>query len=494
VDARISLVLIPKEDSVRMFRTGHIAKGALGIAALVAALALVGSQCYRLMMIPENPKHPTRIAMGDFRDVIYFPSRAVLAGVNPYDDRQDDNPDGYRSRYPAGNNLPFYSPLIFVFAIPFGLLPLWPSVVSWWLLNAGLTVVLAYVAWRYCGSRPTIAMTALLAAAIVVSRPGRSNLCAGQATLIFTLAGLTALNWARTRPWLAGIALTIASIKPTIGGPLAILLLARRDWKPAVTAMVISTVAAVIGLAIIFGPQLTDGTLLQILSDNQTHTGVDPSFNPQITYSRIDASLVVERLFGPATSSFSRLWLPLLILGVASAVVWRFSQSEAGHGPEGADGASRLFTIIALLTTVVCIYHNIYDALLLVVPIMLACPWTGDKPLVRSRWRQMLIFALLLIPALSYFSSNQISARIEPLLAWLGATTHVAKSIGIGVAVANGLALLAAWAMLLTATLAHSNVPNPASRSIPNPGRSNRTERLDSCVDPQPGQFPTVQS
>jgi len=179
---------------------------------------------------------------------------------------------------------------------------------------------------------------------------------------------------------------------------------------------------------------------------------------------------------------------------VASAVVWRFTQSEAGHSPEGADGASRLFTIIALLTTVVCIYHNIYDALLLVVPIMLVCPWTGDKPLVRSRWRQMLIFALLLVPALSYFSSNQISARIEPLLAWLGATTHVAKSIGIGVAVANGLALLAAWAMLLTATLAYSNVPIPASRSIPNPGRSNRTERLDSCVDPQPGQFPTVQS
>src|SRR5262245_11572094 len=167
-----------------MFLTSKIAKDALGIAALVVAIALVGRHCYSRLMLPEAPHDSIHTSQADFRDVIYYPTRAVLAGVNPYDS-SEDNPDSYRGRFPVGNNFPVYSPLIFVPALPFAVLPLWTSVVLWWAISIGLTVTLAYAAWRLCGVVPSIAMTATLAAAILLSRPGNANIYFGQATLLF---------------------------------------------------------------------------------------------------------------------------------------------------------------------------------------------------------------------------------------------------------------------------------------------------------------------
>src|SRR5438309_9314621 len=105
-----------------MFVRNRIAKDALGVVALLAAAALIGWHCHARMMLPEAPRDSVYAAEADFRDVIYYPTRAVLAGVNPYDS-SENKPNSYGSRFPVGNNFPLYSPMIFVPALPLAVLP-----------------------------------------------------------------------------------------------------------------------------------------------------------------------------------------------------------------------------------------------------------------------------------------------------------------------------------------------------------------------------------
>src|SRR5438045_2274742 len=98
-----------------------------GIAATLlfaAALVSAGSRSWLLQRPPDNPHHPTRSAFCDFQDVVYYPTRAALAGVNPYDSRPDDEGGQYFARFPAGNSFPLYAPLIFVVSLPFAMLEL----------------------------------------------------------------------------------------------------------------------------------------------------------------------------------------------------------------------------------------------------------------------------------------------------------------------------------------------------------------------------------
>src|SRR5262245_40394002 len=73
-----------RHDEMSRFMTSRTAKDAIGIAALLVAAALVGGHCARRMLLPEAPRDPKHTAGADFRDVIYYPTRAMLAGVNPY--------------------------------------------------------------------------------------------------------------------------------------------------------------------------------------------------------------------------------------------------------------------------------------------------------------------------------------------------------------------------------------------------------------------------
>ena len=62
--------------------------------------------------------------MGDYRDAVYYPIRAVLDGVNPYDcEEKLPRPDGrlrylQDPRYPVLNIFPLFSPLILVLFSP----------------------------------------------------------------------------------------------------------------------------------------------------------------------------------------------------------------------------------------------------------------------------------------------------------------------------------------------------------------------------------------
>src|SRR5690349_17178813 len=74
-----------QRDGMSMYVTSRMAKDALGVAALLAAAALVGWHCMARMILHDAPHDSAHTAAADFRDVMYYPTRAALAGVNPYD-------------------------------------------------------------------------------------------------------------------------------------------------------------------------------------------------------------------------------------------------------------------------------------------------------------------------------------------------------------------------------------------------------------------------
>jgi hypothetical protein len=121
--------------------------GATVIAALVFLLALrlafsraiiagaVGSTG-RHLSIPE-----------DFANIVYFPARALLAGVCPYD------ASSYLARFPAPNPAPPYLPGLLLLHLPLGTLTPVRSAEVYRALSVGLLLLLAYAALTLSGAK-----------------------------------------------------------------------------------------------------------------------------------------------------------------------------------------------------------------------------------------------------------------------------------------------------------------------------------------------------
>src|SRR5204862_193921 len=105
---------------------------------------------YQRLRPVDRPDDPVFTAMADFQDVVYYPARAALAGINPYDARPKDRGGIYLARFPAGNNFPVYAPLLFVLSLPLALLPLTIAEAMYWLLNVGLLLLFSSAVLRVC--------------------------------------------------------------------------------------------------------------------------------------------------------------------------------------------------------------------------------------------------------------------------------------------------------------------------------------------------------
>src|SRR5258705_287933 len=180
-----------------------------GILIFAIALSAVTWRCWILLRPAGDPRHPVRTALCDFQDVVYYPARAALAGVNPYDASQPEAGGVYLSRFPAGNSFPVYAPLIFVFSLPFAALPLVPTEIVYWLVNVCLLLLYAYVLLRMARLPCHPGTVAGLAAVLLLSRPGHANFYFGAITLPMTLATLGAWWLADRRPLLSAALLAI---------------------------------------------------------------------------------------------------------------------------------------------------------------------------------------------------------------------------------------------------------------------------------------------
>src|SRR6185503_9308806 len=136
-----------------------------------------------------------------------------------------------------------------------------------------------------------------------------------------------------------------------------------------------------------------------------------PGVNPATSTARIDGLAATDRWLGKNSSSLLRIAVPLVVLSLAGAAVWK----RAGEFPgEGAIGSTGLIVILAALLS---IYHLFYDALPLWIPILslLVAPrelWRGYSVLP-----QRLLIALLAVPILNVFCTLSFKGALDRFVA-----------------------------------------------------------------------------
>lgn len=367
---------------------------------LVCAFAIVcvatAVRTYENLNVPGHPRLPF-YGMQDFRDQIYYPVVAFLDGVNPYDSA------AYVHRYPVAYAFGTHSPGLLALYAPFGLLPLPVAESAAFALNLVLVLTLAGVALRACGIPPRAAEVLAVGTGLLLTRAGHSTLYLGQGALVYILGTYLALMYGRTRPWLGGVGLALALLKPTFGIPLALLMLVRREYRAAVWGAAASAVAALAVVAVLAGGPGGVPRVLTSIVRNALAFLSDP-VNSGPTGFRVDAVGLAERWFttvriGPLVTA--------AVLVVGAAAVRRSAAAR--------DAAPYLTWTIVLLTVLLCGYHQGYDMLLLAIPIV---------ALGTSRWRPSLaplgpataalLFGLLLLPMVNPFASFKFIAAVAP--------------------------------------------------------------------------------
>ncbi len=393
--------------------------------ALAVVVAFLGQRAMSLVNQPGRPDAEHWV-LQDFRDAVYYPVVAFLHGDNPYDQ------EAQARRYPVGQSFPLYLPHTLVAHLPFGFLPQGEAAAAYFVTTLLLTGVLAGVALACAGAPVTAAGVLGLTALLLASRPGQMNLLLGQVTAQVVIASYVALRWARSRPLLAGLALALATLKPTYGVPLAALMLVGRA---DVRATAVAVAAAVVLCAIALVPLLhAAGGLAPFvasLGSSAAAFAAEHTSNAWSSVARIDATALLARVLGDVPPGWLEVGIGGAVIGAAMLALRRLRDDRS---PESA----QLGTGLVCLSILLACYHQEYDALLLAQPAvaLLAGRWgRGGAASAALRWT---VLALIAVPFGNYLATVPVAARVAPGgPAWLAITAL------------NPASLLAAWAVHL---------------------------------------------
>jgi hypothetical protein len=387
----------------------------------VAVVGLLALRTAAKLNVPGAPDD-THWAMRDFRDAVYGPVVAFLAGVNPY------APAEYLAFFPAGNTFPLYAPHTLLLHLPFALLPLVPAEALYFLVTVALVVVIAIQTLGACRLAATPARVLALATAVLLSRPGHWNLLLGQYAVTMTVGAYLALVNGDRRPGWAGAGLALTAMKPTFGVPLAILLLARGDRWTVAIGVALAGVLSTIALAHLAYATGDLAAVLASIPANYAAFAADPNVDPLTTPYRPDVAALIAPLTGWRPGPLGGLAIAAVVLGTAALAVRR-ARSKGG-------AARHASTTIICLGVVSSVYHQSYDLVLLTLPLtaVAAGRWpTSGTP----RWA---IAALLACPMANYLASGSV---LEAL--------RLPDGLRAAVGAINAAALLAAFALAIGA-------------------------------------------
>ncbi len=393
-----------------------------GLLILAAALAIATWRCLSLYGGAAY-ESDALWALADFRDAVYYPVRALLDGVNPY-----DTPAIFEA-YPVGQHFPLYPPTHLLLHLPFGLLDYRLAGVAYYTLT--VTLYLAMLAWslRYFGVHAAVGRLLLLTGLLVLSRPGLMNLLLGQPSIVAIAATVLALTSLRNHPGLAVLGTVIALTKPTFGLPLLLLLWALRAYRTAALAVGVS--AAINGVIVVPIVHSAGGLSAFVESALFNNFWFHQDTSPLSDYSRVDTLALLSRSLGTALGSAWELAAFPAILLPGALWLRRTSGSAAV-----LDGPSMLVVTLAILLAA---YHQTYDVLLLVLPLAWLLPTlTRRGARDRTSW---VIAALLLTPFVNYLSTHTTVTLLAPLIPE-AVLTKAVYSI-------NAVALLAAYIQAL---------------------------------------------
>jgi hypothetical protein len=382
-------------------------------------------------------------ALGDFRDNVYYPVRSFLDQGNPYDRGT------YLGDYPVRVRFPPYTPLHLLVHLPFGLLPHVAAQLLYFAFSIALIFALSLLSLRMCGRSPTITSTFGLAALILVSRPGHWSLMLGQTTLEYAIAVFLALGFGARSAWVSSVALGFASMKPTIGIPLALLMLCQRYSRPVVVGAAVAVVATLLPTIVLVRSAGDVHTLVGSYLDSVSVFEDDPSASPLFSPSRIDSIALVSRLMGAPIGVVVQVGWFILVMAAACAAVRRVRRISTGREVD-------LYCIaVACLAILISLYQQSYSAILLAAPLtaLIVDCWAPRQIRVARSFRPALI-VLLAVPVLNHLIAARVLNSLE-VREWWGLYNTVVS--------ANGLALLLAFALYVG--LAFSRSPADETQS-----------------------------
>ncbi len=400
----------------------------LAALAFLGVVALLAWRAQPLLNIPGQPDG-IHVWMGDFRDAIYYPVRAFLDGRNPYDAAS------YGAAYPVYNLFPLYSPLMLVVHAPFGLLPFEWAELAYAAATVVLLLVVVHLAHRLIGVEATTTRTLAVATLVLVSRPGYLNVLLGQNTLQVALGTYLALYATPRRPWLGAAGLALATIKPTYGIPLALLLLIRADTAIVARAVALAAVLTLPAAAVLAAHAGGVSALLATVPSNYTVTlHDDPVANAVTSAIRVDLFALLSRIGGRELGGTVEAIVGVVVIAAGGVCLWRLARLPQSRAVRNLSAA------LACLTLLLASYHQNYDLLLLIVPTLAVVYGAWPTAGRRNRLRRAVLTVLLVFP----FANHLVAGR---LLSTLQVT---ASPLFVPVASLNALALVAAFAICAT--------------------------------------------
>lgn len=458
------------------------------IFAALVCVGLVGSTAYRTYQKHSAPSKDfdwQNRGHSDFHNGIYFPSKAFVAGVNPYSDE-------IREHYPIARQSPPYSPIVFLLHLPLVLVDVNTADVIFFIYNCGLLFLLAWfsVAWGHqhwqqvspkkaAQLQPSgfLSIFLLVAAALLVSRPGHITLFTGYFTLELVLGSLLALHYGHKRPMLSGFGMLLASGKPTYILPLLIVMLAQRKFKATILGLVLCTVAGLCGLGWLATFSSWPAVIAGI-EQGQAALQEDPTELPVNTWTRIDILGILSKVFHWNPDGKSNLVFMAIMMTVVAWRLWplgRKNLSDSNAVQTAGEqrrvpqqDATGLSSFIGLLAISISIYHHSYDALLIALPIfslLFFGRWTLPELSNTSRF---LVAGLCSVPMLNFLSTQTFQERMA---------LDGQGKIWLAITSVNCVALVAATLILLHAAYQSQRVLEQESEfrssKIKRPKRSN---------------------
>jgi ADP-heptose:LPS heptosyltransferase len=300
----------------------------------------------------------------------------------------------------------------------------------WALLNLLLAPAVGYLAFRVM--KPDAERrAALLPCAMFLAWAGlRTGIGNGQFTLLIIALGLLALLFEEKRPWLGGIFLALALMKPHIGGAFLLWALFTKRWKMTLVA------CAVMGVGVgIFSLRLAESPFEAV----RAYLGVIQHQFGRGTDVQGDMSLRVVEL-RPLVTLFihqnewaNRIQQLLLVLLLGCAGLAGFLKSRLDK--EARDAAVLQLCCLWVLMSV---FHNPYDSTLLlplmmglwVAPVAAPAPSGSERRWDRA-WLWLLQLAMVVeVPALWWKLSKAYDLSA---FGWAGALlAHVDRLLVLG--------------------------------------------------------------
>ncbi|QDT09202.1 glycosyltransferase family 87 protein [Planctomycetes bacterium K23_9] len=412
----------------------------IGLLLIAFSVALGGYRAITKYQVPGPFSHDNA-GFCDFHNGLYFPTAALIEGISPYG-------EVYATTYPVDRQVPFFSPGFFAMHAPLAILPLRIAEVAYFVLIVLTALAIGFFVASMVGRYRRWDLILMITGLLLLSRGGQSTLYVGYFTMEIVLATLLAIHWAPRRPWLAALALVIVSAKPTYILPLGFLMLARGNYKALAIGAVLSLVAAGIPFAWL-AAHASEGNLItgvweiaeDIRATQDVHMLVADEM-PVNTWTRIDLPAIVAKWMQADPSQAKLVGIMFFVLALPMVVLFR--RNKAGVD----DGAAGLTGLLILSAFLASIYHQSYDAMVLIAPlvgILIGSPAIWRRAEGHKRWKLLTIAGLIVLPLYSFYSTRILLGRADPAPVVLRVLTSVS---GVSVAVLMLLACWMAWKQL----------------------------------------------